>query len=349
MYAAVVHGKEDIRYEQVETPVPGRGQVLVKVKYTGICGSDIPRVNDGACHFFPTILGHEFSGTVASLGEGVDTVEIGDHVAGIPLVPCMKCKDCLDGNYSLCKHYSFVGSRQDGSFAEYVLVPQQNVFKYDKTVSFEQGAFFEPSTVALHGLKVAGYEHGKNVAVVGCGTVGLFALQWIRIKGADQIIAIDISEERLALAKELGADIILNSGEEGFQDMVLEITEGRGFDYVFDVTGNSYSMQQTFSLLGNKGMVCMIGTPKKPMEFSVKQWEYLNRKEMMLTGSWMSYSAPFPGEEWEMTAHYFNTGDLKIMDKMIDRILPLEKIADAFELFKIPGAVNGKIMIDSER
>ena len=349
MYAAVVHGKEDIRYEQVETPLPGKGQVLVKVKYTGICGSDIPRVNDGACHFFPTILGHEFSGTVASLGEGVDTVEVGDHVAGIPLVPCMKCEDCMAGNYSLCKHYSFIGSRQDGSFAEYVLVPQQNVFKYDKNVSFEQGAFFEPSTVALHGVKVADYEHGKYVAIVGCGTVGLFTLQWIRIKGADHIIAIDISPERLALAEEMGADIILNSGDDDFQEKVLEITEGRGFDYVFDVTGNSYMMQQAFSLVGNKGTVCMIGTPKKGMEFSVKQWEYLNRKEMILTGSWMSYSAPFPGEEWEMTARYFNTGDLKISDKMIDRILPLERIADAFELFKTPGAVKGKIMIDSER
>ena len=118
MKAGVVHAKCDIRYEDIEKPVPKKGQVLIKVKYTGICGSDIPRVNADAAHFYPIVLGHEYSGTVAEVGEGVTAVKPGDRVAGIPLVPCMKCEDCQKGNYSLCKHYDFIGSHSFGSFAE---------------------------------------------------------------------------------------------------------------------------------------------------------------------------------------------------------------------------------------
>ena len=125
MKAGVVHAKNDIRYEEIEKPQPKKGQVLIKVKYTGICGSDVPRVNGDACHFFPNVLGHEFSGTIEEVGEGVTILKKGDRVAGVPLVPCMECEDCQKGNYSLCKHYSFIGSREFGSFAEYVTVPEK--------------------------------------------------------------------------------------------------------------------------------------------------------------------------------------------------------------------------------
>ena len=121
MKAGVLHAREDIRYEEVETPVPKAGEVLVKVKYSGICGSDVPRVNGDGAHFYPIILGHEFSGVVEEVGEGVTKVKKGQRVAGAPLVPCMKCEDCMKGDYALCKHYSFIGTRQPGSFAEYIV------------------------------------------------------------------------------------------------------------------------------------------------------------------------------------------------------------------------------------
>ena len=131
MKAGVLHAREDIRYEEVETPVPKAGEVLVKVKYSGICGSDVPRVNGDGAHFYPIILGHEFSGVVEEVGEGVTKVKKGQRVAGAPLVPCMKCEDCMKGDYALCKHYSFIGTRQPGSFAEYICVPEQNAVPFD--------------------------------------------------------------------------------------------------------------------------------------------------------------------------------------------------------------------------
>lgn len=349
MKAGVVYAREDIRYEEIEKPRVKPGCVLIKVKYTGICGSDVPRVNGDACHYFPNVLGHEFSGTIAEIGEGVTRLHVGERVSGVPLVPCMKCEDCLKGNYSLCKHYSFIGSREFGSFAEYVAVPELNAVPFDENVTFEQGAFFEPATVALHGLKRVPYEGGKTVAVLGGGTIGMFVMQWAKIFGAAKTAVFDISPERLALGKRLGADAGIHTLEEGFREQAMALTEGKGFDYVFETAGNGITMKMAFELAANKAHVCFVGTPTKELIFTVQEWENMNRKEFTLTGSWMSYSAPFPGEEWKLTAHYFKTGELKFDDSFIFRKVPLSRIASAFELFKTPGAVKGKILIDSEQ
>ena len=348
MKAGVVHAREDIRYEDIQKPVPKQGQVLVKVKYTGICGSDIPRVNGDACHFFPNVLGHEFSGTIAETGEGVTSVKVGDRVAGVPLVPCMKCEDCQKGNYSLCKHYSFIGSREFGSFAEYVAVPERNVVKFDDEVSFEQGAFFEPATVALHGLERNEFRGGGTVAILGGGTIGLLTMQWAKIFGAKKVVVFDIVPERLELAARLGADAGVNTLDADFKQQAAALTDGRGFDYVYETAGNTITMKMAFELAGNKAQICMIGTPTREMTFSVAEWENMNRKEFKVTGSWMSYSAPFPGHEWTMTAHYFKTGQLKFDESFTYKKVPLSEIASAFEMFKTPGLVKGKILVDSE-
>lgn len=348
MKAGVVHARGDIRYEEIEKPVPSAGQVLIKVKYTGICGSDVPRVNGDACHYFPNVLGHEFSGVVEEIGEGVKSVKPDDRVAGVPLVPCMQCEDCQKGNYSLCKHYSFIGSREFGSFAEYVAVPERNVVKFEDSVSFEQGALFEPATVALHGLLRVPYEGGKTVAVLGGGPIGMFVAQWARIFGAREIVVFDIADERLKLGRRLGATAGIHTLEDGFLDKAMELTFGRGYDYVFETAGNTVTMKLAFALAANKANVCFVGTPTKELSFTVEEWENLNRREFNLTGSWMSYSAPFPGKEWELTAHYFRTGDLKFDESFVFQKIPLSRIADAFEMYKTPGAVKGKILIDSE-
>lgn len=348
MKAGVVHAREDIRYEEIEKPSAKPGYVVIKVKYTGICGSDVPRVNGDACHFFPNVLGHEFSGVVAETGEGVTTLKVGDRVAGVPLVPCMKCDDCQKGNYSLCRHYSFIGSREFGSFAEYVAVPEKNAVKFEDEVSFEQGALFEPATVALHGLKRVPYTGGKTVAILGGGTIGMFVMQWAKIFGAKKTVVFDIADERLALGKRLGATDGINTLEPDFMEKAMALTDGKGFDYVYETAGNTITMKMAFALAANKASVCFVGTPTKELSFSVKEWENMNRKEFTLTGSWMSYSAPFPGEEWDLTAHYFRTGELKYDESFIFRKMPLSRIGDAFEMYKTPGTVKGKILIDSE-
>ncbi|MGI6211987.1 MAG: galactitol-1-phosphate 5-dehydrogenase [Anaerovoracaceae bacterium] len=349
MKAGVVHGEKDIRFEDAEKPEPGPGMVQIKVKYTGICGSDVPRVNQGTAHYFPIILGHEFSGTVEKVGENVTRLKPGDRVAGIPLVPCMKCDDCLKGNYALCKDYDFIGSHSNGSYAEYVCVPETNAVKFSDSVSFEEGALFEPATVALHGLERTDYKGGRTVAILGGGTVGMMTMQWAKIFGAKELVVFDIVDERLELGKHLGATAAINTKDEDFMDQAMELTGGKGFDYVFETAGNVITMKMAFQLAANKADVCFIGTPTKELSFSVKEWEQMNRKEFRLTGSWMSYSAPFPGHEWDLVAHYFSTGDLKIDDSFIFRKIPLSRIDEAFKMYLTPGTVKGKILIDSEQ
>lgn len=345
MKAAVLHGNEDIRYEEYPTPEVKPGTVKVRVKAAGICGSDIPRVLNNGAHYYPIVLGHEFSGIVEEIGEGVTKVKVGDTVSGAPLLPCMKCGDCQRGNYSLCKHYGFIGSHDQGSFAEYVVMPEANAIPYDPSIPFEVAAMFEPATVSLHGMYCNDYAGGGDVAIIGGGTIGLFAAQWAHIFGAKRVVVFDLVEERLELAKRLGADEVINTGDPDFMAKAKALTGGKGYDYVFETAGNPITIQMGFELAANKAHYCCIGTPHKDMTFTPKMWEYMNRKEFKLTGSWMSYSAPFPGKEWELVAHYFATGQLKFDDELIFQRYPLDEADKAFALYKNPSQVKGKVML----
>ncbi len=345
MKAAVLYANEDIRYSEVEEPRVAPGSVKVKVHAVGICGSDIPRVLSNGAHYYPIILGHEFSGEVTEVGEGVTKVKVGDRVSGAPLLPCMKCADCQKGNYSLCKHYGFIGSHDAGAFAEYVVLPEANAVPFDSSVPYEVGAMFEPATVALRGLFCNEYEGGGCVAVLGGGTIGLFTAQWAKIFGSKKVVVFDIVDERLELAKRLGADEVINTRDENFIEKAKELTDGHGFDYVFETAGNPITIKMGFELAANKAHYCCIGTPHKEFSFTPKMWEYMNRKEFKLTGSWMSYSAPFPGREWELVAHYFATGQLKFDDELIFKCFPLSKADEAFKLYHDPASVKGKVML----
>ena len=345
MKAAVLYAREDLRFEEVPIPEIGDTEVLIKVRATGICGSDIPRVNGNGAHYFPIILGHEFSGDVVSVGKDVTCVKIGDRATGAPLIPCLKCEDCQKGNYSQCKIYTFIGSRISGSFAEYVKLPEINTVKFHSSIPYEKAAFFEPSTVALHGLNCAKYQGGEDVAILGGGTIGLFTAQWAKIYGAKRIFVFDIDEDRLKLAKKLGADVTINTMDMNFKETVKELTNNSGFGFVFETAGVDVTMKLAFELAASKASVCYIGTPTVDLTLSPHLLELMLRKEFTLTGSWMSYSAPFPGSEWLLTAHYFATGDLKYDESLIFKKLPLSEIASAFEMYKTRGLVKGKILL----
>lgn len=347
MKAAVLVENEKIIYSDIDIPVLSDNEILIKVKATGICGSDVPRVLNGKAHHYPIVLGHEFSGEVCEISNTISqnpqNIQIGDYVTAAPLLPCMVCGDCVLGNYSLCKKYSFIGSRINGSFAEYIKVPIKNAVKFDKSISFEQGAFFEPSTVALHGLMRTDYTGGGDAAILGSGTIGLFTLQWAKIYGAKRVFVFDIDDNRLLLAKNLGADEIINTTKADIDEFVKEKTGGKNFDYVFETAGSTETMKQSFDIAGNKCRVCFIGTPTKNLEFTPELFEKMNRKEFTLTGSWMSYSAPFPGKEWILTAHYFNTGQLKFDESMIFKKFHFKDADKAFDMYK-KNEVKGKML-----
>lgn len=348
MKAAVVVKNEVVEYQEIEEPAVEPGCVKIKVKASGICGSDIPRVLYNGVHFYPIVLGHEFSGDVVEVGEGVTKVKVGDRVSGAPLLPCMKCDDCQKGNYALCKNYSFVGSRRNGSNAEYVVIPEKNAVPFDACIPYEQGAMFEPATVAIHGVLQNEYKSGGTVAILGGGTIGMFTMQWCKIFGSKKVVVFDISKERLDMALRLGADAVINTTESDYMEQAMALTGGQGYNYVFETAGAAPTMYMAFDLAANKANVCFIGTPHVDLTFTPAMWENMNRKEFHLTGSWMSYSAPYPGREWELTAHYFATGQLKFDPGFVYKKMPMSQAQEAFDMFKTPGLVKGKILLINE-
>lgn len=351
MKAAVVVGFNDIQYMDTAEPELKAGEVKVAVSYCGICGSDVPRVLNGACHSFPQVLGHEFSGVVMAVADGVTSVQKGDHVVGVPLVPCHQCADCKKGNFSLCKRYSFVGSRQQGAMAEYVVLPASNVYKIDKRIPMHLAALFEPSTVALHGILINDFHPSSDdhIVVIGAGTIALFTLQWCKILGAQHVTAVIRNKSRESVVRKYGANAVVSSLDDGYLDEALLITGGKGYAHVLDAAGTGETIKTCLKLAANKAHVCLIGTPTGPVEFSVKDWELINRKEMLLTGSWMSYSSPWPGDEWKMTAQCMADGRLSMDEDMIYTHFPLSMVKDAFRVYEMgAAAVKGRIMLDVE-
>ena len=352
MKAAVVEGYNNINYIDIPEPQICSGHVKVAVKYCGICGSDIPRVLNGTCHSFPQVLGHEFSGVITEIANDVKNVSIGDHVVGIPLVPCFECSDCKNGNFSQCNNYSFIGSRQQGAMAEYVVIPERNVLKIDPSIPFEHSAFFEPSTIALHGILLTQFHPGPNDYVIilgGAGCIGLFTTQWCKLLGANKVVVIGRDRKRLAIAKEYGADYTFSTLDEDYINQALRLTGEKGYAYVFDAAGTETSICAGLSLAANKSRMCMIGTPTQQLSFSVKTWEIINRKEMILTGSWMSYSAPWPGKEWIMTNDAVVKGTLKIDRNMIHMIGSLKDVKNIFKYIEDkPSNIKGRILLRIE-
>lgn len=346
MKAAVLFGDCDIRCADIPESETRPGTVKVRVGACGICGSDVPRVLRGGAHFYPIVLGHEFAGDVVEVGAGVEGVAIGDRVSCAPLLPCRVCADCQRGNFSLCRHYGFIGSREQGGMAEYVVMPAANAVRCGRDVPCETAALFEPATVALHGILLNGPVEGLDVAVVGCGTIGIFAIQWARILGARRIAAFDLSKERMDFAMRMGADEAWDTREDGFAEQACARTAGAaGFSCVFDASGCEATINAAFRLAANRAHVCIIGTPTREVAFSKSAWELLNRKEFRLTGSWMSYSAPFPGREWSMVADYATSGRFVFDDHLVFKRFPLEEADRAFDLFRDPSQVRGKVML----
>jgi len=341
MKAAVLHGKNDLRYEEIKIPEINDNEVLIKVKATGICGSDKPRVLRDASHYYPNILGHEFSGVVEKIGDDVkEKLEKGDKVSAAPLKPCHKCDSCLKGDYALCNNYSFIGSREFGTWAEYVKVPSKNVVQLPDNVDFTAGAFLEPITVALHGLFLMDFEPLTNVAITGMGTIGLLTLQCAKIMGAKEITVFDIDNDKLEIAKKLGADYTINTKEQNFRD---QIDIDNGFEMVLETAGVPQTELLCLEIAGNKAKVMFIGTPHKDFNITPQQFEHMNRKELTIRGSWMSYSAPFPGKEWELASYYLGKNKINT-ELLIDKEYTLNNINDAFDRIR-NGLDSGKLML----
>jgi len=300
MKSVVVHADGKVLVEERPTPtVQHPDDVLVRIAYSGLCGSDIPRIFAHGAHFYPITLGHEFSAEVVEYGENVRDLIAGDAVVCVPLQPCFTCKECQRHAFSQCKHYQFIGSRSDGGNTEYLVVRRSNLFKLPAGSSLLQGAFLEPITVGLHALKLAGGCAGKEVIVIGAGTIGQLAIQCAKALGAKAVTAIDINPQRLQLAQQTGASFAYNSGEMSAEDIAAQLEPRRFDQLILETAGTPQTVALALDIAGPHAQVALVGTLHKDLQLSAKTFGLILRKELKILGSWMNYSAPWPGSEWQ--------------------------------------------------
>ncbi|OTP84115.1 alcohol dehydrogenase catalytic domain-containing protein [Gilliamella apicola] len=315
MKAVIVNEGGSLSLEDIDIPkITSPDQILVKIAYCGLCGSDIPRIFHHGAHFYPITLGHEFSGTVIETGNDVTEFDVGDLISCVPLLPCFKCDECQKHYYSLCKNYTFVGSRIAGGFAEYIVLNKKNAFKLPKGVSPLEGAFFEPMTVGMHALLLAGGCQNKHVVIVGGGTIGLLAMLCAKAMGASSIAVLDINDERLNLAKQLGADVIYNSKNLSSDEIYQALSSNRFDQIVLETAGSPITVRLAIEIAGPRSKVCLVGTLHNDFTLPEKTFGLILRKELQILGSWMNYSAPWPGEEWLLVSQFFVEGKINLND-----------------------------------
>jgi L-iditol 2-dehydrogenase len=339
MTAAVMHAPGDIRVEEVPVPTPGPGQVLLKVAACGICGSDIPRMNHNGGYVMPIICGHEFSGWVETLGEGVTEVAVGDLVTVPPLIPCWRCDQCARGNFSLCEDYDYFGSRSNGAYAQYVVSPANNVLRMPEGLDPLAAAMIDPAAIALHAIWKTGLRQGYNVAVVGAGPIGLFAVEWAVMAGADRVVAIDISVDKQQMMLEAGAAHAVTSREEA-----LAVCPA-GFDVVVESAGSPVTADLAAALCAPHGEAVFIGIPHAPVELRKETYDRFLRQEVTLRGSWNSFSAPFPGAEWRTVAAKMADGSLG-WEFMISHRLGLEDLPTTIQALGDRSIVSSKVLFE---
>ena len=264
MKAAVMTDLMKVEIQEVEAPKPKPDEVLIKIEYVGVCGSDLHYYEHGRIGDFlvetPFILGHEAAGTVVETGSGVKDLKVGDRVALEPGKTCGKCEFCKSGKYNLCKDVIFFATPPvNGVFQEYVAHEAGLCFKLPENVSTMEGALVEPLAVGLHAASQGGATLGQTAVVTGTGCIGLCSLLSLKAMGVSKIIVVDIMEKRLQKALELGADYVINGKDEDAVERIMELTDGKGFDLGIETAGSQITASQLIKAAKKGSTIVFVG------------------------------------------------------------------------------------------
>jgi L-iditol 2-dehydrogenase len=258
------YSKLDVTTE-MPRPVPGAGELLIRIAACGICGSDVHGYDGSSGRRIPPlVMGHEAAGTVAEVGDGVRQFAVGDRVTFDSTVYCGECEYCRAGEVNLCDNRQVVGVscgdyRRHGAFAEYVVVPERIVYRLPDELSFAEAAMLEAVSVGLHAVRVAELSGGETAMVIGAGMIGLLTLQAAHALGCSRVISADIDDTRLKLAREMGADEVIQASGPALIDEVHRLTGGKGVDVVFEAVGRNETVAAAIDCVRKGGTVVLIG------------------------------------------------------------------------------------------
>jgi len=328
----------NIRFEDVAETPPGEGEVRIRVQQIGICGSDI-HVWHGTHPFtpYPVIQGHEFMGVVDAIGPGVESAPaIGTKVTALPQIICGHCNPCKKGRFNICENLKVRGFQANGCGREYYNIPAERLVVLPDDFSADQGAFVEPVSVAVHSCNRAGDLKGRNVVVLGAGTIGNLIAQLAKARGAAKVLITDIADYRLDVARQCGVDYAINTSRESLKDATTAAFGDGGFDLAFEAAGVEASLASAIKCIEKGGMVLIVGVYGKP---PVVDMGVVGEHEIVLAGSMMYWR-----EDWEEAVKLL-ASSISIAP-LVSKHFAFAEWPDAYRFIDKNGASTMKVMVD---
>lgn len=345
MKAWKLYGVGDFRFEETQEPKISYSQVLIKVKNVSICGSDIPRVYETGAHKMPLAIGHEFSGEVVQTGAEVNASWKGKRVGIFPLIPCGKCIACQKLKYEMCRHYSYLGSRCDGGFAEYVAVPEWNLIPLPDEVSYEEAAMLEPMAVAVHAMRRVEISTEDVVVICGLGTIGMLLTMFLLEKGIKNILVIGNKafqkEEVLSLG--ISEENYCDCRAEDVKDWIIAHTSGNGADVFFECVGKNETISEAVDAVAPGGRICLVGNPYSDVFFKKEIYWKILRNQIQLTGTWNSSFTHDEDDDWHYVLKKLKERKIQPAN-LISHKYSLEDIVEGFHIMRDKSEDYIKIM-----
>ncbi len=330
-----------IEFREVSVPEPGAGQVLIKIMEIGVCGSDI-HVYHGEHPFtsYPVTQGHEVSGIIERLGEGVNGLSVGQKVTIQPQVVCGECWPCRNGKYNLCESLKVMGFQTTGTASEFFAVDAEKVTPLPEEMSLEEGAMIEPLAVAVHAVRRAGDVRGKDICVLGAGPIGILVAQAAKGLGAGRVMVTDVSALRIEKAKECGADIVVNTKERDFGEAFLEFFGPDKADVIYDCAGNDITMGQAIKYARKGSTIILVAVFAKMANIDLA---VLNDHELDLNTSMM-----YRSEDYEKAIELAAGGKVRLLP-LLSKRFPFKEYLEAYKYIDENRESTMKVLIDVQR
>ncbi|MHC4498962.1 MAG: zinc-dependent alcohol dehydrogenase [Planctomycetota bacterium] len=338
MRQAVMTEPGKIEFGDVAEPKVGPGQILLRVKAIGVCGSDV-HVNHGKHPFtsYPVVQGHEFSGEVEGVGDGVAKVKVGDKATARPQLVCGKCRPCRRGDYNICDVLRVEGFQAPGCAQDLFVTIEDKIVPLPDSLTFEQGALVEPTAVAVHSTGRGGDLGGKNVVVLGAGPIGNLVAQVVRYRGAAKILITDISDFRLDIAKQCGIPNTSNAAEEPLKEAAKRVFGDEGFVVAFEAVGVEATMDAAVQNIQKGGTIVVLGVfgEKPRIDMSI-----VGDREQIIVGTLM-----YKHEDYVKAVELIARGEV-ITKPLVTKHYPFERYAEAYKFIDAQGDKTLKVMID---
>lgn len=341
--AYVLHGVGDLRYADVSKPSPQADEVLIRVKASGVCGSDIPRIYRTGAHRHPLIPGHEFSGVVESAGGADGVAWEGKRVGVFPLIPCRQCGPCQREAYEMCQSYGYLGSRQDGGFAEYVATPVRNLIALPDKVSFEEAAMLEPMAVAVHAMRRVAVNAEDTVAVCGLGTIGRLLTMVLYASGVKRLLLIGNKESQRQFAENYREAAFCDTRTEKPSAWLAKKSNGKGIDVFFECVGKNETVELGVECATPSGRVVFVGNPASDMTLKKDVYWQILRRQLSVTGTWNSSFTGDETDDWHEVLRLLESHAIAPAD-IISHRLTLADLERGFRIMRDKTEDFGKIM-----